>query len=151
MNLRTAKKHANPLGGFTIMEVGVAAAVLAFTLVGMITTIESGAKMLDLSRRQTAAAQILRSQMEQLRVQDWTSTIQKYHASDVITASIDSGFNAGTHGYTLVRTTTPVNGNSGLLQITYTVSWTGITGTSYSRSSTTYVSQNGLSLAYQKS
>jgi hypothetical protein len=38
-----------------------------------------------------------------------------------------------------------------VLQVTFTASWTGVTGLSYSRSSTTYVSQNGLPVSYQRS
>jgi hypothetical protein len=38
-----------------------------------------------------------------------------------------------------------------LLQVTFTVTWTGITGHTYTRTSTTYVSQNGLYVAYQRS
>jgi Tfp pilus assembly protein PilV len=154
MNLPTAKSPRNPLAGFTIMEVGVAAFVLAFTLVGMIGVIESGAKMMDLSRKQTLAAQILHSEMDKLRTQNWTTVSNYAYSSTSITSDIDAGFNATKLGFTAVRSMSLIAGTSGnpaLVQITYTVSWTGVTGTAYTRTSTTYVGNNGLSLAYQRS
>jgi len=62
------------------MEVALAATVLAFTLVGMIGVVESGAQMLDLSRKQTMAAQILHSELDQLRIQSW-ETVSGYDSS----------------------------------------------------------------------
>jgi hypothetical protein len=35
--------------------------------------------------------------------------------------------------------------------VSFTISWTGVTGHSYSRTSTTVVGLNGLSVVYQKS
>ena len=55
------------------MEVALAATVLAFTLVGMISVVESGSMMLDLSRKQTLATQILHSEIDQLRLQNWSA------------------------------------------------------------------------------
>ena len=64
--------------GFTIMEVALAATVLALTLMGMIEVVETGSQMLDLSRKQTMAAQILHSEIDQLRLQSW-QTVQVIH------------------------------------------------------------------------
>jgi hypothetical protein len=165
------------------MEVALAATVLAFTLVGMIGVVESGSQMLDLSRKQTMAIQILHSEIDQLRLQSW-ETISGYNASG--TAVFGSGYPTGpttmttsndpslaqfeanypktTSVFTLTRTVTclePSQSNpnpSGnyasnplLLQVTFTIQWKGVTGRSYSRTSTTLVGQNGLSVAYQRS
>ena len=54
------------------MEVALAATVLALTLVGMIQVIDSGSEMLDLSRKQTIAAQILQDEIDQLRLMSWS-------------------------------------------------------------------------------
>lgn len=59
------------------MEVALAATVLALTLVGMIGVVESGTQMLDLSRKQTLAAQVLHSEIDQLRLQSW-ETVSGY-------------------------------------------------------------------------
>lgn len=165
------------------MEVALAATVLAFTLVGMIGVVESGAQMLDLSRKQTMAAQILHSEIDQLRLQSW-QTISGYNAAGnpvlgmgyalgptTLTPASDPSLEQFVTNYpqtanifTLTRTVTclePAQSNPNpasnytvnplLLQVTFTIQWTGITGRSYSRTSTTLVGQNGLSVAYQRS
>ena len=81
--------------GFTIMEVALAATVLAFTLMGMIGVVESGAKMLDLSRKQTIAAQILHSEIDQLRLQSWT-TITGYTVSNSDSSPFTPGYASST-------------------------------------------------------
>jgi Tfp pilus assembly protein PilV len=167
--------------GFTIMEVALAATVLAFTLMGMIGVVESGAQMLDLSRKQTLAAQILHSEIDQLRLQSW-QTISGYTVSNV---AVGNGYPAGPTTltttndpsfamfaaqdptaatvFTLTRTVTciepsqtnlnPVAYASAplLIQVTFTITWSGVTGHSYTRTNTTFVSANGLSVAYQRS
>jgi Tfp pilus assembly protein PilV len=77
--------------GFTIMEVALAATVLALTLVGMIGVVESGEQMLDLSRKQTIAAQILHGQVDELRLQSW-ETLSGYSGT---TAMSGEGYPAG--------------------------------------------------------
>jgi hypothetical protein len=167
------------------MEVALAATVLALTLVGMIGAIESGTQMLDLSRKQTLAAQMLHSEIDQLRVQSWT-VISGYNPGNApniaqpgngypagpttLTAENDPSFAnfvaqypPAANIFTLTRTVScvePVQANSNpspypspplLMLVTFTITWTGVTGHSYTRTSTTYVGLNGLSLAYQKS
>jgi hypothetical protein len=165
------------------MEVALAATVLALTLVGMIGVIESGTQMLDLSRKQTIANQILHSEIDQLRLQSW-KTIAGYNAAgnSVFGSGYPSGpttLNAGNDPsfaefvanypetatiFTLTRTVSSVQPvqsnpcpfgsyttNPSLVQVTFIIIWKGITGRSYSRTSTTLIGQNGLSVAYQRS
>jgi Tfp pilus assembly protein PilV len=171
--------------GFTIMEVALAATVLAFTLMGMIGVVEAGAQMLDLSRKQTLAAQILHGEIDQLRLQSWT-TISGYAVGapsgvgppgngypagpTTLTTANDPSFSAFAAQYpqvssifTLTRTVIciePAQANLNptayaskplLIQVTFTIKWSGVTGHSYSRTDTTFVSANGLSVAYQRS
>ena len=171
--------------GFTIMEVALAATVLAFTLMGMIGVVESGAKMLDLSRKQTIAAQILHSEIDQLRLKSWT-TITGYSVSNAVSSPFTAGYAPSTtlttandptlatfsasiptvvSSFTLTRTVACViptsNPNTNpssaytkaplLIQVTFTITWKGITGQTYTRISTTYVGFNGLYQAYQRS
>jgi hypothetical protein len=165
------------------MEVALAATVLALTLVGMIGVIESGSQMLDLSRKQTLANQILHGEIDELRLQSW-QTISGYDTAD--NAVFGTGYGAGptllstandtAYGlfvsnyprtssiFTLTRTVVCVQPaqsnpcpfgsyatNPLLLQVTFTITWTGVTGHSYTRVSTTLVGKNGLSVAYQRS
>jgi hypothetical protein len=164
------------------MEVALAATVLALTLTGMIGAIESGSQMLDLSRKQTMAAQILHSEIEELRLQSW-EVVSGYNAAGpvfgqgyaagptTLTALNDSSYSTFVTNYpnaatifTLTRTvacTQPSQVNSNpfgnygttplLIQVTFTISWNGLTGRKYTRISTTYVGMNGLSVAYQRS
>jgi hypothetical protein len=186
------------------MEVALAATVLALTLTGMIGVIESGSQMLDLSRKQTLAAQILHSEIDQLRLQSWmavageapagtTSVAASFYSSTqvgftgvpgilttpgngypagptTLTSSNDPSFAEFVSSYpqvasnfTLTRTVscidpaqtnqnpTPYAATPNLLQVTFTIQWTGVTGRTYSRSATTLVGSNGLSVAYQRS
>lgn len=168
--------------GFTIMEVALAATVLALTLTGMIGVIESGTSTLDLSRKQTIAGQILHQEIDNLRLQSW-ATIVGYPQSpastpmsiipppstpagsayDPILANFSQQL-AGNYNYptfsstlatsisfpyTVIRTVTPIAPT--LLQVTFTISWTGLTGHIYLRSSTTYVTQYGINVSYQRS
>jgi hypothetical protein len=182
------------------MEVALAATVLALTLVGMIGVVESGSQMLDVSRKQTMAAQILHSEIDQLRLQSWTviagepvgtttafrSTTQVGYSGvsttlttpgfgypagpTALTAANDPSFATFVAQYpnvatifTLTRTVScvmPVQSNPNpsayvstplLLQVTFTITWTGITGRTYTRLSTTYVGFNGLYQSYQRS
>src|SRR5580704_8275607 len=79
----SSTKKISSTGGFTIMEVALAATVLALTLTGMIGVIESGSSMLDMSRKQTLAGQILHGEIDQLRLQNWP-TITGYTNSNTV-------------------------------------------------------------------
>jgi hypothetical protein len=186
------------------MEVALAATVLALTLVGMIGVVESGTQMLDLSRKQTIANQILHSEIAQLRLQSWpvvsgypvgnnlpavnsfSPSVQVGYVGPnspvstpgngyppgptQLTAANDPSFAMFVAEYpptatifTLTRTVScvePAQSNPNpsayslpplLLQVTFTITWTGVTGRVYTRTSSTYVGMNGLSIAYQKS
>jgi hypothetical protein len=163
------------------MEVALAATVLALTLVGMIGVVEAGTQMLDLSRKQTIAAQILHGEIDQLRIESWP-TIAGWSASG--TTPIGSGFAASTtltsgndavfatfvaeypnanKIFTLTRTVScvkptqsnnnpsPYSSNPYLLLVSFTITWKGVTGRPYSRVSSTYVGFNGLYQSYQRS
>jgi hypothetical protein len=194
----TEAKKTKSTSGFTIMEVALAATVLALTLTGMIAVVESGSEMLDLSRKQTLAEQILHSEIDQLRLQSWTvisgepagfsfrtTTQVGYSGGPATLSTPGNGYPAGPTTltasndpayaqiiadypqaatiFTLKRTVSciepsqtnqnPVGYASAplLLQVTFTIQWTGVTGHSYSRTSTTLVGPNGLSVAYQRS
>jgi len=162
------------------MEVALAATVLAFTLMGMIEVVESGSQMLDLSRKQTMAAQILHGEIDQLRLQSWpvvsgysntgtaigngypTVPTSLTTANDPSFAIFVANYPQAANIFTLNRTVACINPSQInqnptayvsvplLLQVSFTISWTGVTGRSYSRVSTTYVGYNGLYQTYQR-
>ncbi len=145
------------------MEVALAATVLALTLVGMIQVVDSGSEMLDLSRKQTIASQILQDEIDQLRLQTWTQVTNMLALPMPTDISADPTFltftqqMGGTFPFTGVRTITilePTQPSANpplLVQVTFNVSWTGVTGHKYTRTSTTFVGKNGLNVAYQRS
>jgi len=141
---------------FTLVEVMIAACVLILTIVGMIQVIVSGSEMLDVSRKQTIAMQIIHGQLDNIRLSNWT---QVSALTTPRTVNVDGGDQSGfvfgsnlpaiSKGFTCKRTITDVR--TDLKQITFTVTWTGNTGRSYSRTGSTYVAKNGLYVTYQRS
>lgn len=126
----------------------MAATVLILAIVGMIQVVVSGSEMLDYSRKQTVAAQIIHNKIDQLHLADWT-TVQSYAASAAV--SISSDFAAVSSGFACTRTVTSIKADGTLYKIIFTVTWTGNTGHAYSRSGTTYFGKNGLYVTYQRS
>jgi Tfp pilus assembly protein PilV len=151
----SSTKKINSTGGFTIMEVALAATVLALTLTGMIGVIESGSRMLDLSRKQTMASQILSDEIQQLRLQSWTTIVG--YPTAATTMSVDPSFSsAANSNFTCSRTVSVLkndnNGNPNLIFVQFTITWTtGFNGRTYTRTASTYVSNNGLMQAFHKS
>ncbi len=125
----------------------MAAAVLVAAIVGMIQVIVSGSEMLDVSRKQTVAMQIIHGQIDQIRLNEWTAVNALPTDSTVVTLS--SNFQAIGPSFVCRRSISTVKSN--LKQITFTVTWTGNTGRSYTRSGSTYVGKNGLYVTYQRS
>jgi Tfp pilus assembly protein PilV len=142
--------------GFTLVEVMMASVVMVLAIVGMIQVIVSGSEMLDVSRKQTIAMQIIHGQVDHIRFSDWT---QVTALATPKTVDVDGGDQAGfvfgtnlptiTKGFTCTRKITTVR--TDLKQVTFTVTWKGNTGRSYSRSGSTYVGKNGLYVSYQRS
>jgi Tfp pilus assembly protein PilV len=73
---RTAFRRA-----FTILEVAIAASVMAIALSGSIIVMQRGLALLDTARNITTAGQIMAGQMEQIRMLDWTTV----SGSDILT------------------------------------------------------------------
>lgn len=146
--------------GFTLVEVMVAAAVMVLALMGMIQVIVSGAEMLDMSRKQTIAMQIIHGQIDNIRLSNWT-TITNYPSTRTVnvddtdqSSNISKGFVFGSNlptiskGFQCTRTITSVR--TDLKQITFTVTWTSNTGRTYQRTGSTYYGNNGLYVTYQR-
>jgi prepilin-type N-terminal cleavage/methylation domain-containing protein len=57
--------------GFTLVEVMVAAALLAMGTVGVLLTSQQGLQALDTSRRLASASQLMQSELERLRLMSW--------------------------------------------------------------------------------
>lgn len=157
MNVPGKRRSA---AAFTLIEVMIAAGVMAVALVGMIQVVVSGSEMLDVARKQTIAMQIIHGQIDNIRLSDW-STVNGYPASRTVTVSgsdqstnISYGFVFGSNlttvatDFTCTRTISTVR--TDLKQVTFTVTWTGNTGRTYRRTGSTYFGNNGLYVTYQR-
>ena len=125
----------------------IAAGVMLAGIMGMIQVVISGSEMLDVSRKQTVAMQIIHGQIDSIRLNDWSTIGALPTASTSVT--IPTALQTVSSGFTCRRTISAVKTN--MKQVTFTVTWTSNTGRSYSRSGSTYVSKNGLYVTYQRS
>jgi Tfp pilus assembly protein PilE len=86
----TQSRHA-----FTLIEVMMATLVTLVALVGLIAAVTMGSEMLDVSRKQTVAMQILRNEVEQVHLKNW-ATVSALPANASITInSAGTGLSAG--------------------------------------------------------
>jgi type II secretory pathway pseudopilin PulG len=131
--------------GFTLLEVGVAATVLSLTVASSLVALRMGFAMIETARNNGLAAQILQSEMENLRLKGWNE-IQNLRDGSF---PIESAFEATVaQHFTVGRKV--ADANPTLRQITLEVSWTGARGQALSRSYTSFFSQNGLNDYYYR-
>jgi prepilin-type N-terminal cleavage/methylation domain-containing protein len=166
------------VSGFTLIEVMMAATILVVGFIGLIQAVTIGSEMIDTSRKQQVAMQIMAGEIERLRSGPWT-TIAGLPSSASISIS-QSGVATGNETSFAICNYTSTNGddNTALLglargftcsfartrlrpgsatsstvtylEIVYTVQWTSNTGRTYSRTEQAYFGENGLHLSYQK-
>jgi type II secretory pathway pseudopilin PulG len=130
--------------GFTILEVAFAGAVLALAITTSLTAMQRAFGALDTARKITLAGQIMQSQLERMRLENW-ATIASYTGTTDITGTIESNFASSaaiTRTFTLSRTVSEVH--TGMKQIVLTTTWTTHDGRALSRSYTTYYGKHGL-------
>jgi Tfp pilus assembly protein PilV len=136
---------------FTLVEVAVAAVVLAFGIAMSIVTIQAGYRTMDDARNLTIASQVLQSELERIRLLPWSSdtggeSITGLAASETVdlTASFTSNPQIAAR-FTLLREVAQTVGREATMRdITLTVSWTGFYGVSHSRTFTTRYCKDGL-------
>lgn len=87
-NLLLPSNVASRKGAFTLLEVLVASVVLLLGIVTAITTLQRGFQSLDNARNLTAASQLMQSEMEQLRLKNW-SQMEALQAEDGV--RLDTG------------------------------------------------------------
>lgn len=157
----TTNRAFNTTRAFTLIEVALASTVLALGLVGAIQVILSGREMLDVAAKQSIALQIIRGQMEQLRLADWnkvsafggsaTAAVDAADQASNLSAGFVFGSNLPAISATFQCTRTIADVRTDLKQVTYTVTWRGYKGRTYSRSASTFFGRNGLYVSYQGS
>lgn len=130
--------------GFTVLEVMFAATIMALAISTSIITLQRAFLALDAARKMTLAGQMMQSEFEKLRMQNW-SIISSYPAAADITASVDTSFAGAspiTRTFTVTRSVTDVH--AGMKLITLTTSWKSYDGRQTSRSYSTYYGKDGL-------
>ena len=120
-------------------------AVLLAGTVGIIQLVSLGSEMIDLSRKQTVATQIIHREIDRLHLSDWASVNALPTSATFFIYS--NGQKAG-QNFSCTRAVSTIK--TGMKKITFTVSWKGSSGVCYSRSSETYFGKNGLYVAYQR-
>jgi len=143
-------------GGFTILEVAIAAGVMVMVISSSIIVMQSGFKALDNARKTTLASQITQSEMERIRMLNWTQVSGLPASPGYPTIALTDIFpqNTATEQkvlaemqatFTATRTVTVLSADpNGLLLITVEVTWKGIDGITHKRSTNTRYCENGL-------
>ena len=130
---------------FTIVEVVMAAGVLALAISSSILCMQYGFRTLDVARGNTLASQILQSEMERLRMKSWT-TISALPATSTFDGA--SGFTTNPHvvgKYMVTRTVAADAARPGeVLYITISVTWTSYDKQSHTRTFSSMYAKNGL-------
>lgn len=130
------------------------ASVMIFAIASCLTALQFGMRAVDTARNLTLAGQIMQSEVEILRLQNW-SQIAALPASDTIdpsttissgtATSLDTLLNTVATRFTCTRTVADVAGRPNMKEITLTVTWRGI---DYRQHSVSYIlryAKNGIS------
>lgn len=137
----------------TIVEVAVAMCVLALAIGTSLTVLARGFDSLDSARCISYASQIMQSEMEKMRLTSWgngttagtgTTGVTAYSTTPT-TITVDSSFySTGDVGSRMTVTRTASDVHTGMIKISFTISWTTHDGHAMSRTYFSYYGKNGL-------
>jgi Tfp pilus assembly protein PilV len=134
------RTRSGPRGAaFTIVEVMVASTVLIFGIVAAITTSQRGLQALDTARNLTAASQAMQSEMERIRLLNW-SQLDALQKSGATAVAAETG--SGLARITCTRAIADVK--TEMKQITLTAIWRGYDGREHTARLITRYSKSGL-------
>lgn len=131
---------ANPKAGYTLMEVMIATFLVVIIFAGGFGALLQGNKLIEISRDETRASQVLQSEIEELRAYNWDALIalnaeSKYSPQASFT-------DAYATRYTVKRTI--ATRSSTQKRVTIQVFWTDNGGTEHMREYITLVTKEGL-------
>ena len=130
--------------GFTLIETMIAAALLVLVFVSSIGAMTIGFRLLEDARFNTLSSQVLQSEIENLRLKNW-SDVSTLPASESIT--IESALDAASFNrFTCVRKITSVRADT--KRIVVALSWSSMNGKVNTRSYVTYMTKDGLNDYY---
>jgi Tfp pilus assembly protein PilV len=137
--------------GFSIFEVMMASIIMVLGITTSLTTITYGMRAVDTARNTTLAAQIMQSEMENIRLLNWAQ-LTALPASETVdiaaivssgsSSTLDATLNNIISKFTCVRTiSTP---KTDMREVALAISWNGQDGRSHSNSYVTRYCKNGL-------
>lgn len=156
MSFRPSHHHAGPLGrrdsirsrrrkGFTILEVAMSTFVMAFGIATAIVAMQSGFRHVDLARGSTLASQILQSEMERIRMMNW-SGVSALPASEIFDGATFFSNSSDVVGkFTVTRTRTADSARpTEVMNLAISVQWQTYDARWHTRSFTSIYTKNGL-------
>ncbi len=137
--------------GFTLVEVAIAAFVMALAIATSLTALQYSYKLIDNARYTTLAGQILQSQMEKLRLLTWaqlTDPVNGPVAYPTFTPDVSLATSAQLSHFTSCTQTivdAPSPFNATMKDITLSATWVGTDGRKHTLSYFTRYGENGIS------
>jgi hypothetical protein len=141
------------LAAFTIIEVATSAAIMAMVISTSIIVLQRGFASLDTARCLSYASQILQSEFEKVRLTTWGDGTAAGNGTTGVTAipttatalTIDANYySAGDVGTRMRITRKASDVHTGMILITYTVSWNAYDGHKLVRNYFTYYGKDGI-------
>jgi Tfp pilus assembly protein PilV len=126
---------------FTLVEVMIAAIVLALAITTAITTLVHGFRAVDSARHFTFASQVMQSEMERLRLKSWAQLQAMQESADT---RVEAASVAGTMSESFVCTRTISDLRTEMKEIALVSTWRGIDGRPHTARYITRYSKNGL-------
>jgi len=134
-------RHHKAQGGFTIFEVMMASIIMVLGITTAITTLQSGLRAVDSARNYSYAAQLMQSEMERLRLKNWSQLQTLQNSGETVVATDDTASSARTV-FTCKRSITDVKTN--MKEITLISNWSGFDGRPHTARFITRYSKSGL-------
>jgi Tfp pilus assembly protein PilV len=123
---------------FTLVEVMIASLVLVFGIVSAIGAMQSGVRAMDRARKLALATQVLQTEMERLRLKNW-SQLDALSGTATFTADATA---SGASAFTCTRTIAAPK--TDMKEITLTAEWRGSDGRPQTARLVTRYAKNGL-------
>jgi Tfp pilus assembly protein PilV len=147
------RQRSSRVRGFTILEVAIATAIMTLALGTALITLARGFDSMDTARCLSYSSQIMQSELEKMRLTSWgngttagtgTTGVTAYQTTPTNIGIDPNWANVGDVSSRMTMTRVASDVHTGMIQVTFTISWTTHDGHPMSRSYTTYYGKNGL-------
>jgi len=133
--------RADGTAGFTLLEVMFASLVLVLGITTAIVTLQRGFQALDTARNYTYAGQLMQSELESLRLKNW-SQLEALQAAGATAVETDPTASSTRTTFACTRTITAPKAD--MKEITLVATWRGYDGRNHSARVITRYGRNGL-------